>query len=81
MQMVGLVGDHDKTVVRSDVNRPTRLVVGYFLRDRLVAAECVNSPADFVVLRTALNRGMQITPNMFSDSTVPLKKTLARVDA
>lgn len=77
LQIAGLAGMHDTVVTRSDPNRPTRLVVGYFTGGRLAAVECVNSPADFLVLRGALNNAAAITPEEFADTSVPLKRLLA----
>ncbi|MGW0045550.1 NAD(P)/FAD-dependent oxidoreductase [Rhodococcus sp. NPDC003348] len=77
LQIVGLVGAHAEVVVRTDPDKPQRRVALYFEDDALVAAECVNSPADFVALRTALARGTRPTPDELSDNGVPLKKLLA----
>ncbi|NKY55237.1 NAD(P)/FAD-dependent oxidoreductase [Nocardia flavorosea] len=76
LQIVGLIGDHTSVVVRTDPDKPRRRVALYFAGDGLVAAECLNAPADFVALRAALGRGRRPGPEELSDSTVPLKKLL-----
>ncbi|MGW4119612.1 NAD(P)/FAD-dependent oxidoreductase [Nocardia sp. NPDC004711] len=79
LQIVGLIGGHTSMLVRVDPHRPQRRVALYFADDALVAAECLNSPADFVVLRAALSRGHRPGPAALADVTIPLKKLLAPV--
>lgn len=81
LQIVGIVGEHDSTAVRADPGRPTRLIVGYFKGPHLIAAECVNAPADFLALRSALTRRASISAAVFADHTIPLKKTLTSASA
>ena len=81
LQIVGLIGGHTSVLVRVDPERPHRRVALYFADDTLVAAECLNSPADFVALRSALARGSRPSAAMLADTSVPLKKLLAPVRA
>lgn len=77
LQIVGVVGADMDVVVRTDPAKPRRRVTLYFAGDALVAAECVNAPADFVAVRAALSRGLRPSREALSDSAVPLKKLLA----
>jgi len=79
LQIVGLVGGHTDVLVRTDPSKPRRRVALYFEDDRLLAAECVNAPADFVALRSALARGYRPPRELFADETVPFKKLLSAV--
>ncbi|NKY31552.1 oxidoreductase [Nocardia speluncae] len=79
LQIVGLIRDYTSVVVRTDPDKPRRRVALYFADDVLVAAECLNAPADFVALRSALNRGCNPGPEALSDSSIPIKKLLAPV--
>ncbi|MGW0002696.1 NAD(P)/FAD-dependent oxidoreductase [Nocardia grenadensis] len=79
LQIVGLIGEYTSVVVRTDPERPRRQVALYFADQSLVAAECLNAPADFVALRAALGRGCRPGPEVLSDSSIPLKKLLAPV--
>ncbi|MEU2176980.1 FAD-dependent oxidoreductase [Nocardia sp. NPDC019219] len=79
LQITGLIGGHTSMLVRVDPDRPRRRVALYFTDDVLIAAECLNSPADFVALRSALGKGHRPGPEVLSDNTVPLKKLLAPV--
>ncbi|MBF6079550.1 NAD(P)/FAD-dependent oxidoreductase [Nocardia beijingensis] len=79
LQITGLIGGHTSMLVRVDPERPRRRVALYFAGAALVAAECLNSPADFVALRSALGRGYRPGPDDLSDTSIPLKKLLAPV--
>ncbi|MDS1116501.1 FAD-dependent oxidoreductase [Gordonia westfalica] len=79
LQIVGLIGGHTSALLRVDPDRPRRRVALYFADEELVAAECLNSPADFVALRSALGRGSCPSPDVLADLSVPLKKLLAPV--
>ncbi|MGV9832962.1 NAD(P)/FAD-dependent oxidoreductase [Nocardia niigatensis] len=79
LQITGLIGGYTSTLVRVDPDRPQRRVALYFTDDALVAAECLNSPADFMALRSALGRGRRPSPLDLCDNSIPLKKLLAPV--
>lgn len=77
LQIVGRSAGHHEVVVREDPDKPRRRVALYFGENGLLGAECVNAPADFVALRTALARGARPTPDAVADPAVPLRKALA----
>ncbi|WP_254704645.1 NAD(P)/FAD-dependent oxidoreductase [Rhodococcus pyridinivorans] len=79
IQIAGRIDGHTEVVVRTDPSKPRRRVTLYFEDDQLLAAECVNAPADFVALRSALARGYRPSRELFADETVPLKKLLGAV--
>lgn len=77
LQIVGAIDGHTSVVVRTDPLKPQRQVVLYFAGDALVAAECLNAPADFVALRSALSRGCPPGREVLADQRVKLSKLLA----
>ncbi|MET7896553.1 NAD(P)/FAD-dependent oxidoreductase [Streptomyces mirabilis] len=72
LQIAGVREATDLAVARG-FGDPTKLVVGHYRDDRLVAAEAVNAPADFMALRKALANGVDIAPSALADPGVPLK--------
>lgn len=77
LQIVGDSAGHREVVVRTDPARPRRRVALYFGEGGFLGAECLDAPADFVALRTALARGVRPTPESVADASVPLKTLLA----
>lgn len=79
LQIAGLIEGYDQTVTRTDPSRPHRFTSLYFRDRALIAAECVNSPADFLTLKSALGSQMELSPDDLSDVDVPIKKLVASV--
>lgn len=75
LQIAGLACASDDVVVRTG-SRPGQHTALRYRDGHLVAAECVNSPADFLVVRKALTRSMTLPRDAAADTTVPLKKHL-----
>lgn len=78
LQMVGLNVGFERTVVRGDPARDKFTVLYYRDDDTLLAADCLNSPADFMVLRRALSAGRGL-PAQLAATDAPLKALLASV--
>ena len=79
LQVAGLSDDADETVVRGDPDGE-RFSVLYYGDGRLVAADCVNRPADFVAVRAALAAGRTAPPRLVADPERKLKDLLRDAD-
>ena len=81
LQIAGLSMGFDQTVVRRDDERG-KFTVLYYRSGRIIAADCVNAPLDFMAVKNALAKGQNIpadTPSAaaaLADPSVQLK-TLA----
>lgn len=78
LQAAGIVVAGANVVMRGDM-AAEKFTVLYYDAGRLIGAECVNSPADFVAIRGALNTGRTIDPDDARDVGRPLKKSLRDV--
>ncbi len=78
LQIAGLSTGYDAVVVRGDPDTE-RFAVLYYRAGRLIAADCVNQPAEFLAIRTALGKGRTIPPTAAADRTVPLKQSVVDV--
>ncbi|MFE9974407.1 NAD(P)/FAD-dependent oxidoreductase [Streptomyces hirsutus] len=72
LQIAGLSTGHDRTLVRADPERGKHSVL-YYRGDRVLAADCVNSPLDFMAVRSALSKGQSIPYDAAGDPSVQLK--------
>lgn len=78
LQIAGLARADDDVVVRQDP-RAGRTTVLRYRGARLVAVECVNNPAEFLLLRKALGARTPLSREQAADPRLPLKKLLAAV--
>ena len=76
LQIAGLSHNHDQTVIRRDEEKG-KFSVLYYRGGRIIAADCINHPLDFMAVRGALGKNQNIPAALAADSTVPLK-TLAQ---
>ncbi len=75
LQMAGLAAGHDTAVVRGDRDSGA-FSVFCFAKERLLAVESVNQPADHMAARRLLATGAAITPAQAADADTPLKTLL-----
>lgn len=78
LQIAGLSTGYDDVVVRGDPDAE-KFAVLYYRDGRLIAADCVNQPAEFLAIKQALAKGKTIPPLAAADTAVPLKQSV--VDA
>ena len=72
LQIAGLTLGYDSTVVRRDDGR-RKFSVLYYRDGRIIAADCVNAPLDFMAVKNALAKGRNIPADAAADPAVVLK--------
>ncbi|WP_020389620.1 NAD(P)/FAD-dependent oxidoreductase [Kribbella catacumbae] len=72
LQIAGLSTGHDRTLVRRDEEKG-RFSVLYYRGDRIIAADCVNTPLDFMAVKAALAQRASIPYDEATDPSIPLK--------
>jgi 3-phenylpropionate/trans-cinnamate dioxygenase ferredoxin reductase subunit len=72
LQVAGVAAGFDHLVLRGAVEE-RRFSVLYYAGPELIAAECVNSPADFALIRGAMLRGHTIPEQVAADATISLR--------
>jgi 3-phenylpropionate/trans-cinnamate dioxygenase ferredoxin reductase component len=72
LQIAGLTLGYDRTVVRHDEAR-SKFSVLYYRQGRIIAADCVNAPLDFMTVKNALAKGLNIPADAAADPAVVLK--------
>jgi len=76
LQMVGMSGGFDQFIVRGDLN--SRSFAAFYLKGgKLIAADAVNRPQDFMFAKKLVAAGAQIDPLRLADEAVPLKELAA----
>jgi 3-phenylpropionate/trans-cinnamate dioxygenase ferredoxin reductase subunit len=72
LQIAGLCNGFDQTVLRRDGERG-KFSVLYYRQGRIIAADCVNAPLDFMAVKNALAKGRNIPADAAADPATPLK--------
>ncbi|MGO4121721.1 NAD(P)/FAD-dependent oxidoreductase [Arthrobacter sp. YAF16] len=72
LQIAGLCSGYDQTVLRQDQERG-KFSVLYYRQGRIIAADCVNAPLDFMAVKNALAKGQNIPADAAADPATPLK--------
>ena len=72
LQIAGLCNGYDRTVLRRDEERG-KFSVLYYRQGRVIAADCVNAPLDFMAVKNALAKGQNIPADAAADPATPLK--------
>ncbi len=72
LQIAGLSTGHDRVLVRRDEAKG-RFSVLYYRGERILAADCINAPLDFMAVKNALAKGANIPFAAASEAAVQLK--------
>ncbi|MDP6095175.1 MAG: FAD-dependent oxidoreductase [Gammaproteobacteria bacterium] len=72
LQMAGLNTDYDKLVLRGSVDKAETkgFALFYLNQERLIAADCVNRPKEFMVSKQLIKEGAQVRPNVLADESI-----------
>lgn len=76
LQTIGAPATYDDVVVRGSLNEG-KFSLLWYSHGRLTGAECVNSPADFAVVRKAMALGVNLEGARARDTHVKLRELLA----
>jgi 3-phenylpropionate/trans-cinnamate dioxygenase ferredoxin reductase subunit len=80
LQAVGLSQGHDTVITR-----PAKLASGfiafYLLEGRVIAADCVNAPADFMQAKRIVTAKQVVDPILLADPSLSLKDLFAAAEA
>ena len=70
LQIAGLNQSYDQVVIRGDRSVGRSFVAYYLKEDKLLAADCINRPEEFVVAKRLLAQDMEVSPDMLADESV-----------
>lgn len=76
LQIAGLNSGYDQVVLRGDHQSGRSFSAFYLRQGQLLAADCINRPADFVATKALLNRGCSPDPADLVIEERPLKALL-----
>ncbi|TWG91547.1 3-phenylpropionate/trans-cinnamate dioxygenase ferredoxin reductase subunit [Nocardioides sp. J9] len=78
LQIAGLSTGHDEVVLRGDPTTARDFACFYLSRGRIIAADCVNRPQEFMFSKRAIADGLAPQRELLADPRTDLKALLAR---
>jgi 3-phenylpropionate/trans-cinnamate dioxygenase ferredoxin reductase component len=75
LQMVGLSDGNEELAIRGSMEASS--FIAFYLKDgRIIAADSVNRPGDFMAAKRLVGERMEITPARLTDESIPLKSLM-----
>lgn len=74
LQIVGLNHGYDQLVIRGDIQGGNSFAAFYFKEKKLIAADCINCPLEFMISKKIITDNIQINPLYFADDSIDLKQ-------
>jgi 3-phenylpropionate/trans-cinnamate dioxygenase ferredoxin reductase subunit len=76
LQIAGLSQGFDQVVIHGDHENSRSFVAWYLRKGKLLAADCVNRPKEFLVAKQLLSRGIKVDPAKLVDESIDPKTFL-----
>lgn len=77
LQIAGLSDGFDNVVLRGDPEHGRSFVAWYLRGNRLLAADCINCPKEFMVARQLLAKGASVDAERLADDNIDLKELIS----
>ncbi|BFM06202.1 NAD(P)/FAD-dependent oxidoreductase [Halioxenophilus aromaticivorans] len=76
LQIAGLSQGYDQVVVRGDIQSGRSFSAFYLREGKLIAADCVNRPAEFMLAKKVLSTDAKLDITKLADESVPPKELI-----
>lgn len=76
LQIAGLNTGYDHVVLRGDSTVGRNFACFYFNQGRLIAADCINRPQEFMFSKRAITQGLEVDQALLADEATDLKSLL-----
>ncbi|MGH1371233.1 MAG: NAD(P)/FAD-dependent oxidoreductase [Cellvibrionaceae bacterium] len=74
LQIAGLSQGYDQVVIRGDKDRGRSFVAFYLKDGKLISADCVNRPQEFMLSKRLIAAGTQVDPARLADESISPKE-------
>jgi len=76
LQIAGLSQGYDQLIIRGDKHTGRSFAAFYFKSGRLISADCVNRPQEFMLSKKIISENLTINPERLVDESITVKKLL-----
>lgn len=77
LQIAGLSQGYDEVVIRGDKDASRSFVAFYLKEGKLISADCVNRPQEFMISKKIISEGLPVDPARLADESIAPKELLA----
>lgn len=77
LQIAGLSQGYDEVVIRGDKDAGRSFVAFYLKEGKLISADCVNRPQEFMISKKIISEGLPVDPARLADESIAPKELLA----
>jgi 3-phenylpropionate/trans-cinnamate dioxygenase ferredoxin reductase subunit len=79
LQIAGLSRGFDHMVVRGDQDKGRNFAAFYYKEGRLIAADCVNRPKEFMLSKKMITQRSMLAPELLCDESVTVKALIEQL--
>ncbi len=76
LQIAGMNQGHDQVLIRGDSLKGRSFSAFYFKDKRLISADCVNRPQEFMLSKRIISQNLECDPARLVDESIPVKELL-----
>lgn len=76
LQIAGLNHGYDQLVIRGDIHSSDSFAAFYFKNRKLIAADCINRPLEFMLSKKIISEKLLIDPAKLSDESIQMKELI-----
>lgn len=76
LQMAGISQGYDQVVIRGDASKERSFAAFYFKDGRLICADCINRPQEFILSKRIISQTLTCDPARLIDESIPVKELL-----
>ncbi|MBU3070786.1 FAD-dependent oxidoreductase [Aestuariicella sp. G3-2] len=73
LQIAGLSQGYDQVVIRGDKDNTRSFVAFYLKEGKLISADCVNRPQEFMISKRLISTGAEVDPERLADESIKPK--------
>lgn len=73
LQISGLNEGYDQLIIRGDIHNSTSFAAFYLKDKKLIAADCINRPLEFMLSKKMINENIQIDSRRLADESIDMK--------
>lgn len=77
LQIAGLSQGYDQVIIRGDKDNSRSFAAFYLQAGRLIAADCINRPQEFMLSKKIIAENIAIAPSRLADESIAVKMLLA----